>query len=428
MADDLAFLTASEALGRLRCGDVTAEMMTRACLDRIAARDGEVRAWTHVDPDLALRQARELDRAGPTGSLHGLPVAIKDVILTRDMPTQYNSPIYRGDHPRIDAACVTLLRAAGTVILGKTDTVEFAATGRRALTRNPRDLRRTPGGSSSGSAAAVADFHAPLALGTQTAGSTIRPASFCGVWGFKPTWGLVSREGAKTYAPSLDTIGWFARSAADLALIYDVFDPDSTSTLALDLRKVRIAVCRTPQWDHAEAGSKAALTAGTEMLHASGAEVSNLDLPTSFNDLAAQQILIMRAEGRSAFLPEYRTRPELLGASIREQVQNVDGYTRADQLRAYDLAARCRAEFDTIAASFDAVLTLSAVGEAPQGLASVGEPTFNGIWTLLHVPCVNVPGFIGPGGLPIGLTLTGRRFLDRGILAAAMAIGDRFAE
>jgi len=427
MTDDPALLTATEALGRLRGGTLTVEALTRSCLDRIAARDADVRAWTYIDPDLALRQARELDRAGPTGPLHGLPVGIKDVILTRDMPTQYNSPIYQGHHPKVDAACVTLLRAAGALILGKTDTVEFAATGRRALTRNPHDLGRTPGGSSSGSAAAVADFHTALALGTQTGGSTIRPASFCGIWGFKPTWGLVSREGAKTYAPSLDTIGWFARSAADLSLIHDVFDPEPAAAPKRDLKAARIALCRTPQWGLADAASQMALTSGAETLRAAGATVTTLELPSDFDDLAAAQLLVMRAEGRAAFLAEYRTSAEDLGASIREQVENVDGYRREDLLRAYDLAARCRVLFDALAAPFDAVLTLSAVGEATPGLESVGDPVFNGMWTLLHGPCANAPGLCGPEGLPIGLTLTGPRFSDRTVLGVAAAIGNLFA-
>ncbi|WP_304175821.1 amidase [Phenylobacterium aquaticum] len=421
MAKHPADLTAVEAVGRLRSGALSVEAFARACLERVAERDADIRAWTFLDPALVLAQARELDRAGPSGPLHGLPIGIKDVIATRDMPTQHNSPLYVGSHTHLDAACVSLLRSAGAVIFGKTDTVEFAATGRRALTRNPHDLSRTPGGSSSGSAAAVADFHVPMALGTQTGGSTVRPASFCGVPAIKPTFGLVSREGAKPYAPSLDTIGWFGRCVGDLGLLLDVFDPEPATATDFQLRGARIGLCRTPIWDRADPASQAALEAGAQALREAGAEVVDLHLPPAFAALPAQQILVMRAEGRFAFLAEHRAFPGRLEASLRDQVENLDGYSRADLVAAYDAAALGRIAFDRIAGGYDAVLTLSAVGEAPEGLKSVGDLAFNGLWTLLHTPCVNVPGFTGPQGLPIGLTVTGPRFADRQVLAAAEA-------
>ncbi|MDR3511525.1 MAG: amidase [Caulobacteraceae bacterium] len=426
MTADLAELTAAEAVTRIRSGELSAERLARACLDRLAARDGEVRAWTFVDPDLVLAQARELDRAGPGGPLHGLPVGIKDVIQTEDMPTRHNSPLYRTARPTIDAACVSLLRSAGAVIFGKTDTVEFAASGRRALTRNPRDLERTPGGSSSGSAAAVADFHVPVTLGTQTGGSVIRPASFCGVWAIKPTWGVVSREGAKFNAVTLDTIGWFARSAADLGLIYDAYDPEPGAAGPLALNGARVAVCRTPVWDRAAPETRQALEAGAEALRRAGAEVVELDLPPEFDALAEMQLLIMRAEARIAFLADDRAHPGELEASLKAQVDNAFGYDRAGLLRAYDTAARCRPAFDALAGGFDAILAPSAVGEAPEGLGDVGDLVFNGLWTLLHVPTVNVPAFKGPNGLPVGLTVTGPRFSDRKVIAAAEAFGRAF--
>jgi len=423
---DPSELTAAEAAAQLRSGALTAERLARACLDRIDARDVDVRAWTFVDPALVIARARELDKHPARGPLHGLPVGIKDVILTRDMPTQHNSPLYQGHHPKLDAACVSLLRTAGAVVFGKTDTVEFASTGRRALTRNPRDLAFGPGGSSSGSAAAVADHHVPLALGTQTAGSVVRPASFCGVWGLKPTWGLVSREGAKTNAYSLDTIGWFGRSAADLALLYDAYDPDPGAVAPLAMKGARIAVCRTPVWDQAAPETRKALEDGATALRLAGAAAVDFELPASFRDLPELQVLVMRAEARSAFLADAREHPGQLEASLQAQVDNVYGYSRADLLHAYDVAAACRAEFDRLAASFDAVLAPSAPGIAPEGLASVGEPTFNGLWTLLHAPTVNVPGFFGPHGMPVGLTITGPRFADRQVLAAAQAMGKAF--
>ncbi len=428
MSREPAMLTASEALLRMRSGELSVEAMARTCLTRIAARDESVRAWTYIDADLVLAEARELDRRGPSGPLHGLPIGVKDVLLTENMPTQYNSPIYQGFHPRIDASCVAILRAAGALIFGKTDTVEFAATGRKALTRNPHDLTRTPGGSSSGSAAAVADFHVPVALGTQTGGSIIRPASFCGIYGMKPTWNLVSNEGAKMFSASLDTIGWYGRSAEDLRLIYDVFDPEPPTEPDLEISDVRVAICRTPIWNRADSSTQDALTNAAEMLRRAGAQVVDLELPPPFGDLPDLQSLVMRAEARATFLSEYRAHYSMLGESFREQVENIDGITRDQLCAAYDVTAQCRADFDKIASEYHAVLTPSVVGEAPEGLASTGEYIFNGMWTLLHVPCVNVPGFRGPNDLPIGLTVTGRRFSDRRVLAAAEMFGRIFAE
>lgn len=426
MAHDPARLSASELAPLLAARQLTVESVARSCLARAQQRDGDVHAWSSLSPDLVIEQARDLDRRGPCGPLFGIPVGIKDVILTQDMPTQYNSPIYQNFHPRIDAACVATLRAAGALIFGKTDTVEFAATGRPALTRNPHGLAHTPGGSSSGSGAAVADFHVPLALGTQTGGSIIRPASYCGVYGFKPTWNLVSREGAKMFSATLDTVGWFARSAADLGLMLAVFDPEPEPAPFV-VAGARIALCRSPVWDYADADTRAAFSTAAERLRSSGADVTELELPAKFDRLPALQMLIMRAEARSAFLADYLSHRADLHESFCAQVENADGYTRAQLCDAYDTAAACRAEFDRIAAGYDAILTPSTVGCAPLGLADTGALTFNAIWSLLHVPVANVPGFTGAGGLPVGLSVTGPRFYDRQVIAAAEALGKLFA-
>lgn len=421
---DLATLTAAQAVERIRSGQCSVEDLARACLERIEHRDADVRAWTHVDSNLVLANAREMDRAGPRGPLHGLPVGIKDVILTADLPTQYNSALYRGFHPRMDAACVALLRDAGALIFGKTDTVEFATNARRALTRNPHNFEHTPGGSSSGSAAAVADHHVPLAIGTQTGGSIIRPASYCGTYALKPTWGLVNSDGLKPFAPTLDTIGWFGRSADDLSLLYEVFDPDASPHPEFNLGHAKVALCRTPAWSRAEPATIEALSRAAELLRSAGAEVTELVLPSHFDELIECQAQIMRIEGRRSFLAEYRQHKAKLHPFLLEQAENAHGYTANHLRSAYDLAARCRTEFDAIASRYDVVLAPSAVGEAPTGLASTGEPVLNVMWTLLHVPCVNVPGLTGPGGLPVGITLTGPRFNDCKVIAAARAIGD----
>jgi len=332
------------------------------------------------------------------------------------------------DTPRSAAAFIrgSTLRAAWALIFGKTETVEFAATGRPAPTCNPHDLARNPGGSSSGSAAAVADFHVPLALGTQTGGSMVRPASFCGVYAMKPTWNLVSREGVKTCSISLDPVGWFARSAADLALLHDVFEPEPDRRSApapFALAGARIGLCRSPVWPAASLDTRHATERAASLLREAGADVSDLDLPRPFDDLVDLQRIVMRAEGQGAFLAEYRTFGTALTESFREQVENVDRTTRAQLLHAYDTASACRSVFDRIAAPFDAVLTPSTVGVAPEGLAATGAMTFNAMWSLLHVPAINVPGLQGSNGMPIGLTLTGPRFSDRHLLAVAASLG-----
>ena len=414
--------SAVDALTRIREGDLTVEALAVSCLERIRARESAVHAWAYVNAEQVLEQARALDRAGPHGPLFGLPIGIKDVFLTRDMPTQYNSPLYEGFSGGVDAACVTLLREAGALILGKTETAEFASSGRLAPTLNPHDLSRTPGGSSSGSAAAVADFHTPLAIGTQTGGSVIRPASYCGVFGFKPTWGMVSAEGAKVFSPSMDTVGWFARTADDLILVNDALVPVEPGTPDFRIEGARIAICRSPVWGQAGAATREALAQESVRLAAAGAIVAELDLPEPFDQLVDVQKCIMLGEGRATFLAEYRKDPERLHPGLRSQVENAAGYTLAQLREAHDIAASCRREFDSIACEFDAVLTPSTVGEAPPATEGSGAMIFNAIWSLLQTPCVNLPVARAPGELPIGLTVTGPRYSDRRILAIARAM------
>jgi Asp-tRNA(Asn)/Glu-tRNA(Gln) amidotransferase A subunit family amidase len=418
---DPSLLSVSQAAAQIRSGQLTAETLARACLDRIAERDPAVKAWSYIDRDAVLRQAREIDKHPVRSPLHGIPVGVKDMIDTADMPTTYNSNLFTGHRPSLDAAAVSTLRAAGALMLGKTDTSEFAAAGRHAATHNPHDLTRTPGGSSSGSAAAVADFQVPLSLGTQTGGSTIRPASFCGIFGLKPTWGAVSREGLKIYSLTLDTISWYARDIEDLDLVCDVFAlHDDTAPRPISVKGARIAVCRTPDWASAEPGTPEALEGAADALRKAGAIVTELVLPDSFSPLGHMQRVVMHSEGRAAFLNLARSQPEALHDDFHSRVENRDGYTRADLVAAYDRAALCRIEFDALARDYDGVLTPSAPGEAPLG-THPGNAVFNRMWTLLHVPCVNIPGFRGPNGMPVGVTLTGPRFTDRQLLAVARA-------
>ena len=413
-------LTATGIIAAIAAGQTGVEEVVRACLDRVAERDPAVRAWSYVDPACVLRQARELDKRPERGPLHGVPIGVKDMIDTADMPTQHNSPLFVGHRPALDAAAVATLRSAGAIILGKTDTTEFAAAGRRAATRHPRDQGRSPGGSSAGSAAAVADWQVPLALGTQTAGSTMRPASFCGVFAMKPTWGAVSREGVKLYAASLDTLTWFARSVDDLSLLCDVFAiHDDAPPQPVVLPRARFAVCRTPMWDMAGPGTQAALEVAAERLAAAGAHVTTLDLPQRFAALPGMQATIMLAEGRAAFLNLARSHGPALHDDFHARVENRTGISRTALLQAYDMAARCRSEFDAIAAEYDAVIVPSARDEAPLFADGPGDAVFNRMWTLLHGPSVNIPASTGATGMPVGVTLLAPRFHDRQLLAAS---------
>lgn len=415
------WLTAREALAGIASGTLTSHDLVAACIERWRERDASVRAWTHLDPDAALARADLADKEGQ-GPLRGLPIGVKDIIFTRDMPTTFNSPHFQSHFPNIDAASVSILRAAGAVMMGKNDTVEFAVNGRRAATTNPHDPTRTPGGSSSGSAAAVADGQVPISLGTQTGGSVIRPASYCGVYAIKPTWNLVSHEGFKVCAASFDTLGWYARSADDLDLIAEVFGIEALSA-PTTLAGARIAICRSPVWDQAEPATVAAMAEAETRLRAAGADLVDLNLPEAFAGLTTAHRIIMQAEMRTSFLADYRNLGDALYPQLVSILNNEAGESRADLVAALDLAAACRAEFDRLASEFDAVLTPSVAGEAPIGPDNTGAATFNRIWTLIHVPCVNVPGLTGRSGLPVGLTLTGPRYSDRRLIAFAGLLG-----
>lgn len=417
------FLTAAAAAARIRDKTLTSETLVRSCLQRIAERDADVRAWTYVDPAYAIAQARELDKRPIAGPLHGLPFGVKDVIDTADMPTSQNSPLYQGHRPPKDAGCVAVVRQSGALILGKTDTVEFAAGGRKALTRNPHNLAHTPGGSSSGSGAAVGDFMVPLAFGTQTGGSHIRPAAFNGIYGLKPTWGAVTREGAKLLSAMCDTIGWYGRSVADLALVAEAFRlRDLASQKPVSVQGLRVAVCKTPYWNKAEPAAHKALATAAERLQKAGARIEELELPSRFGSLNEAQRTLMHGEGGPAFLPELLVHGEHLHTEFREMAENKRAVTGAMMVEAYDLAADCAKTFDAMYSGFDVVVTPSAPGEAPEGLHTTGDWIFNGLWTLMHMPCLAIPCTKGPKGLPVGIQIVGPRYSDARLLAIAAAV------
>ncbi|WP_201308938.1 amidase [Puerhibacterium puerhi] len=428
-------LDATAVAAAVRAGTLTVREVAEAVLARYAARDGDVRAWAHLDPAQVLAAADTLDAAPVKGPLHGVPVGVKDVIATKDMPTEHATARYAGSRPGVDAACVDVLRAAGALLVGKTTTTEFAATSVGGPTRNPHDPGRTPGGSSSGSGAAVADLQCAVALGTQTGGSTIRPGSFNGVYAWKPTWNSISREGLKMYSATCDTVGLYARSARDLELLAGLFRIEPAPAPAT-LAGARVGVCRTPEWRSAGPATRDALAAAADALRDAGAEVVDLALPDWFDGLYPAHRAILRREGRSAFLNEYLTTPDL-PPFFRDVVEGRAGVdmngrpapdlTVDDYRAAYALADRARAAFDEIAAGFDVVLTPSTTGEAPEGLESTGSSVFNSMWTLLQVPVVNVPGLVGPAGMPVGVSLVARRYDDRRAIGFAGLLGERLA-
>lgn len=420
---DLWHLSASEAARRIAAGSLTSEAYVGACLQRVAAREPLIRAFAHIDAEAVLAEARSRDGEASRGPLHGIPVAVKDVIDVAGMPTQHGSPLYSGFRPAQDADCVALLRAAGAVPIGKTETLEFAAGGRKPPTRNPHDPEHTPGGSSSGSAAAVADFMVPIALGTQTGGSTIRPASFCGVYAMKPSFGRVSVEGVKHYAPNLDTVTWFARSAADLSLVARAIGAVAAVPRAPSVRGLRIGLCETPLWKEATADAQAVLHAAGAALSRAGAKVSPVTLPGSFADINAQHNVLMEGEGGAGFKALNAARGILLADDFRAQAENRKGFTPGQLRAAHDYMAARRVEFDAMFDGIDALMMLAVPGEAPAGLHTQGLATFNRMGTALHVPCIAIPGWRGAKGLPIGVQIKRPRFDDDRLLAIAAAIG-----
>lgn len=427
-------LSATEAAEALAGGEISAEELTAACLDRIAATEDGIGAWAYLDPDHALGQAREADarrrRGDPLGPLHGLPVGVKDIFDTADMPTEDGTVLHAGRRPREDATVVSLLRQAGAVILGKTVTAELAvyAPGK---TRNPHAPDRTPGGSSSGSAAAVAAGMVPLALGTQTNGSMIRPASYCGVFGYKPSHGAISRAGVLALSRRLDHVGAFARSARDLALLaqplmtFDARDPDMRPRPASDVTAVvaqeppvapRLAFVRGPTWDRTDPGLRGAFG---DLVEALGERVGETELPSPFDRALELHRTIMEADLALSLADEYERGSDQLSAILRGMIERGRTTLAIDYNRALARTDVLNALLDEVFAFHDAILTPAATGEAPPGLESTGDPAFCTIWTLCGLPAVTVPLLSGPNGLPIGVQLVGARGDDARLLRLA---------
>ena len=420
---DPAKLMATEAVRLMRDGTLRPIDIMEACLERIGERELSVRAFAWFDADAA-RRATLSPQQGP---LHGLPIGVKDVLDTADMPSEYGSPIWRGWQPRADAAAVAWARAAGGVVIGKTVTTEFA-TRKPGPTANPHNPRHTPGGSSSGSAAGVADFFFPVAYGTQTAGSVIRPAAFCGVVGYKPSYGMINRFGMKLMSESLDTVGVIARSVADCALFAgavagrDLGDPDARPD-----RVPRIGICRSPAWEAAAPETEALLPRVASALARAGATVVDRELSPGVAAIAAAHPIVMNSESGRALGWELAAARDGISEGLRERLEFGLSQSEAAVTEAHAVFERAQREFPACMEGLDALVTPSAPGEAPAGLGWTGDPVFNLIWTSLHVPCVTVPAGAGPAGLPLGIQIVARIGEDRQALAwaqwVAAAIG-----
>ena len=415
-------LTATEIVAAIGAGKTTCEAVVRACLDHIEAREPHVQAWQYLNPQQVIAAAKALDKKGQHGPLAGVPFGIKDIIDTADMPTEYGSPIYKGHQPKNEAACVALGRKAGGVLMGKTVTTEFANR-YPGKTRNPFDPTRTPGGSSSGSAAAVGDHMVPLAIGTQTTGSTIRPASFCGVFGYRPTWGDLRCSGVREAAGSLDTLGLLARSVDDLALYRDVLLGVEPQAVPEHTGALRVGFCRTHVWPQVEPHTQQLLEDAAQRLARAGLQVSEVELPAHFARLTDVHLAISSFEFSRNFTYEIEHHWEKISTTLRENRLKSGlecSFERYSEARVF--AAQCRREFAGVVENYDVLLTASATGEAPVGLNATGNANNCLIWTTLHVPSVTMPVFKGPHGLPVGAQIIGKANGDRALFAAARRI------
>jgi len=438
-----AAFTASEAARKIQQGLLTSEELVQSCLERIRDVEPKVQAWTFLDEDHALAQARAADarkRSGePIGPLHGLPVGLKDIIDTADMPTENGCALHKGRTPRADAAVVSMLRAAGAVILGKTVSTECAYYS-PGKTRNPWNPEHTPGGSSSGSAAAVAASMVPLALGSQTNGSVIRPAAFCGVFGFKPTHGLIPRSGILQLSRTLDHVGLFARSLDDIALLaeelagYHEDDPDTRPRSRVPFQQISreeppiepmLAFIKTPHWDRVDPEAKDAFG---ELVEALGERVEEVDLFPSAAAAWDWHKTIMEVDMAASFEREWQQGRDRLSQQLSALIERGREVRAVDYKRALGAVAPVVASLDELFLErYDAILTPAAPGVAPKGLGSTGDPRFCTLWTLLGMPALSLPLMQGAGGLPLGAQLVGRRGFDARLMRTARWLAEKLA-
>ncbi|HWC05476.1 MAG TPA: amidase [Methylomirabilota bacterium] len=430
----LAALTLTEAAEEIREGRVTSVELVTDCLKRVEEVESRVQAWAFLERDHAMRQAEAADvhrqHGKALGPLHGVPIGVKDIFDTGDMPTELGSPVWAGRTPRRDAAVVARLRAAGAVILGKTVTTEYAYY-HPGKTTNPHDPERTPGGSSSGSAAAVAAHMVPGAVGSQTNGSVIRPAAFCGVVGFKPTHGLIPRSGALMLSRTLDHVGVFARTVEDVALLaetlvgFDAEDPDTRPVARPPLAAVaasappltpRLAFVRSMAWDHVEPEMREALA---ELVEALGEAVTEIELGPTFARAVEMHRIIMEVEMAHNLHRDYERAGDALSAVLRRLIERGRGHAAVDYAAAVAAIPTLNTALDPVFDEFDAILTPAAPGEAPKGLESTGNPVFCTTWTYVGTPAVTLPLLRSAANMPLGVQLVARRDNDRRLLRTA---------
>ena len=409
--------TIGELRSRFVDGRLTAERALRDCLSRIRSRDAVVKAWEHIAADQALAAARSVDRTGYDRPLAGIPIGIKDIIDTSDMPTTYGSPLYAGHRPETDAHVVARLRKQGAIVLGKTVSTEFAYL-RPSCTRNPHDLRRTPGGSSSGSAAAVADHMVPVAIGTQTAGSTIRPAAYCGVVGFKPSYGSINMAGVRPLAPSLDTIGIFSRDIDDVRIVFEALAPGLAGFTATQ-GAPRILIGELPRLNRIHPRAFDILIAVKARLKRCGLLWEPLDLADCYDRWSSLHYTLLAYEAHAHYASLSARHPQGIGPELGTLARSG---ANIDRLVYEEAQAECnaaRTRFDQVLAGDSILLMPAAPGEAPPFECGTGDPVFNSAWTMLHVPCLSLPLMCVGGGLPLGLQLIARRGNDSAILTHA---------
>jgi len=436
-------MSAAQAAAAIRAGECTSEELVQACLDRIASVEDTVGAWVHLDPEYALQQARDADlyrRSGASvGPLHGLPIGVKDIFDTKDMPTEDGTALHAGRTPAFDATAVARLREAGAIIMGKTVTTELAvyAPGK---TTNPHDANRTPGGSSSGSAAAVAANMVPLSIGTQTNGSVIRPAAYCGVYGYKPSHGLISRYRVLQQSRVLDQVGVFGRSVGDVALIaqqlmgYDERDPAMRARARPDLVDIaaqepptrpHFAFVKTPAWDQAD---KDVQDGFGELLEFLGDQAVELDLTELLENAVEWHRTIMEADLAKSFRREYERARDRLSPVLCEMIERGRRCLAVDYNLAVEQIPRLNEALDEMLLEHDAILTPATTGEAPIGLESTGSPVFCTPWSLCGVPSISLPILQGSNGMPVGVQLAAARGDDARLLRTAAWLVQRVAE
>jgi Asp-tRNA(Asn)/Glu-tRNA(Gln) amidotransferase A subunit family amidase len=411
-------LSAINLARRIEDGTLTPRAVIEMCADAIAAREGKVRAFVALDLETARRTAE--DKRVAALPLRGLPVAFKDIYDTADFPTQYGSPIYSGNRPRADATAVVMARQAGGIVIGKTVTTEFASLV-PSVTRNPHNLDHTPGGSSSGSCAAVAAGMIPITFGTQTAGSVVRPASFCGVAGFKPSYRLIPLVGVKDVSWHLDTAGVFGAGVADVAFAAAAVSGRDLRVDGNSPAAPRVALTRTHLWNEASPAMQNALETAARAAEAAGAKISDLALPPILEQAYTAQFVIQDYETARSLAFEYDRHRDKIDPRLRDALDAGTGISADDYDAARRAASRGRQVLADCMADYDVALTPSAPGAAPRGFTTTGNAMFNRLWTLMGAPCVNVPGMTD-NGLPLGMQIVGRFGRDRTTLEAALFV------